>query len=45
VTSEVRTPRKDELLSRIRDQLDLRSTREFDGNIVDGVMLTNNVSK
>ena len=41
----VRTPRKDELLPRICDQLDLSSAGDFDGNIVNGVMLTNNVSK
>ena len=34
MTDGVRTPRKDELLPRICDQLDLRSAGDFDGIIV-----------
>ena len=34
MTGGVRTPRKDELLPRICDQLDIRSAGDFDGSIV-----------
>ena len=34
MTGGVRTPRRDELLPRIYDQLDLSSAEDFDGSIV-----------